>query len=892
MAKPLKIFLIALSSLLLLLIAAVIALPLLFDPNDYRGKLAEAVKQQTGRDFSVGDIHLSVFPWLRVELSDLSLGNAEGFGSEPMLTAKRAELGVKLMPLLRERRVEASAIKLNGVQLALEVNEAGLSNWQDLLKPEEPDAAQPETPLAEQLNALDIQGVEFTDVTLRYQDRQKGQQLALEALALKTGRLHAGQPVPIEGSFRAMLSQQQLNADIAFSAEAAFDATTGDVAISQPKLRLKGEQGGASGQRLDAEIEGSSVNYAAGSQQLQARGLVMMLNGASSGPADQPTLTAKGKLATELAMDVGKGAVQLSEVTLTMEAKQAGAQPLLASFGLQTQTLNYALAEQTLGMTPVKVNVEQLTIGPADKAMLMAKGTVTAQPTVNLGAGHYALKGLDAALQLAGSALPAGKPQAVRLKAEVTAELEADQATVTALNVSALGLNATARQWRVAGLASDQPRLTGDLSVAEFALKPLLTSLGIALPPMADAKAMQTASLSSKFAASAKSISLSDLSAKLDDTTLRGEFAVRDLSTQAIRFALTADRLDVDRYLAPPAKATPASQGKPAAATEAFNSTELPIDMLDKLNAEGSLSVASMKLKNLKLANVRLKLDGHPGSTHKQQLSAALYGGTADLALAVAPGARESLQLKLSAVNAGPLLKDFMASDKLSGKGSFTLDVNTSGKTIGALRKALNGTLSFHLQDGAVKGFNLGKIMRDGQALLTATAAPANATQSTDFAEFRGSGTITNGVLKSSDLTAKNPLIRLSGAGEVDLVKETINYLAKPTLVNTAGGQGGKEGAELRGIEVPVRISGNLYQPKVAIDWKSAIQQQAVTQLREKLGVSEEVVREKREELRSKAKEELSKGLLKLFGGSKPAAPAVEPPATEAPANEPSPPPP
>src|SRR5271163_2516793 len=41
------------------------ALWLSVNPNEYKGRIAAAVKQSTGRDLSLtGDIHLSVFPWV------------------------------------------------------------------------------------------------------------------------------------------------------------------------------------------------------------------------------------------------------------------------------------------------------------------------------------------------------------------------------------------------------------------------------------------------------------------------------------------------------------------------------------------------------------------------------------------------------------------------------------------------------------------------------------------------------------------------------------------------------------------------------------------------------------------------------------------------------------
>ncbi|MGV2482458.1 UNVERIFIED_CONTAM: hypothetical protein IGO34_37315, partial [Salmonella enterica subsp. enterica serovar Weltevreden] len=70
-------------------------------------------------------------------------------------------------------------------------------------------------------------------------------------------------------------------------------------------------------------------------------------------------------------------------------------------------------------------------------------------------------------------------------------------------------------------------------------------------------------------------------------------------------------------------------------------------------------------------------------------------------------------------------------------------------------------------------------------------------------------------------------MFRVAGEGQFDLVNETINYLAKPTIVNTISGQGGKGLEQLKGITIPIRLSGNLYKPKVSLDLKTAMQQQA-----------------------------------------------------------------
>lgn len=802
MAKPLKIILALLGSLLLLLLAAVIALPLLFDPNDYRDRIAEAVKKETGREFAVGEIRLAVFPWLRVELREVTLGNAAGFGEVPMLRVQRADVGARLMPLLREKRIEASTLTLEGAQIQLAVDAEGRNNWQDLVPPvtEVPEEATPT--LAERMQSLDIKGITLADVSVSYLDQQHGKQYQLDGLQLKTGRLHASEPFTVEAHFNASAKVPAVTAVVDLASTVALNSETGDVLLTEPKLEL-----------------------------------------------------------------------QLS---------QSGSQPMKTAFTLTAPSLQYLkTAQQFSCAEPLMIALDQLAIGPTEKPLLTAKGSVKTLLASDLAKQTHALKDLDVSLQLGGSAMPGGKAQQVALKGSLAADLAAQQATISGLKLAAMGLNASAKQWQISQL-NTAPALAGDLTLATFEPRSVLAALGIAVPETSDAAVLKSASLNTQLAATSKSAALKNLTLKLDDTTLRGELAIRDFTTAAMSFALKADRLDADRYLPPAAKPVAAAAATPSSKAAA-DAVELPVAAIDKLNAQGTLEVASLKLKNLKLANVRLKLDGARDASHRQQLSASLYGGSADMALSVAPGAKHKLHLALSGINAGPLLKDFLDTDKLSGRGSLTVDVTTAGRTVGAVKRALDGNVAFNLLDGAVKGFNLGQIMRDGQALLAGQPAGARAAPSTDFAELRGAGVISNGVLKSDQLTTKNPLLRLEGAGEIDLVQQTINYLAKPTVVNTASGQGGKERVDLTGLVVPIRITGDLFKPKVSIDWQAALKQKAVDQLREKLGVSEETVREQREELRSRAKEEIGKSLLKLFG-SKPAAPVApaEPPASDA----------
>ena len=144
---------------------------------------------------------------------------------------------------------------------------------------------------------------------------------------------------------------------------------------------------------------------------------------------------------------------------------------------------------------------------------------------------------------------------------------------------------------------------------------------------------------------------------------------------------------------------------------------------------------------------------------------------------------------------------------------------------------------------GAVKGFNIGKFLRRLKQLRGNLSLNVSDQEETDFAEITGNPTVTNGVVYLNDLMGKSPAFRIQGKGMLaDLIKETINYDASVTVVETSKGQAGKELAQLEGITLPIKISGSLNSPKVKPDISgivtSGVKRELEKKLMEKIGIS------------------------------------------------------
>jgi AsmA protein len=128
MKRIFKVVAIVAGALVLILVAVLVAVGFLFNPNDYKGEIAAAVARSTGRELELdGDLALSVFPTVRIEVGACTLSNAQGFGPAPMAKIGSAELRVALWPLIFGR-VEIARARLAGLELNLARDARGRNN--------------------------------------------------------------------------------------------------------------------------------------------------------------------------------------------------------------------------------------------------------------------------------------------------------------------------------------------------------------------------------------------------------------------------------------------------------------------------------------------------------------------------------------------------------------------------------------------------------------------------------------------------------------------------------------------------------------------------------------------------------------------------------------------
>lgn len=317
-------------------------------------------------------------------------------------------------------------------------------------------------------------------------------------------------------------------------------------------------------------------------------------------------------------------------------------------------------------------------------------------------------------------------------------------------------------------------------------------------------------------------ISFTDAAIAIDAIRGDGDFAV-DTSGKvpAITARLALGELDLNPYLPVPKEG---QTGGPAASGPGTWSEE-PIDFsgLKQLNADLDLSLQSLLVQKIRIGESALKATLQGGVLNFNLSRMALYGGqgVATVRIDAAKATPEiSKQVKLAGINALPLLTDAAGFDQLEGKGDLSMTVRAVGASQAAMVKTAAGDGAFSFQDGAVKGFNLGAMMRKVESAFL--DASAGETQKTDFSELKGTFKIAKGLVTNDDLSMLSPLFRVTGSGQSSLPARTVNYRVVPRAVASTTGQGGA--ADLVGVSVPVLITGPWHDLSFQPDLTGAIE--------------------------------------------------------------------
>ncbi len=306
--------------------------------------------------------------------------------------------------------------------------------------------------------------------------------------------------------------------------------------------------------------------------------------------------------------------------------------------------------------------------------------------------------------------------------------------------------------------------------------------------------------------------------AKIDNNTVVGSASLQDFSHPAYSFDLAFNALDLDHYLA-------------TDYNKRFQDESLPFDFggLKNLNLRGKLRSGEFKFAKLKSSNLQTEIKIEQSALLLDALGARLYGGNmlGSLSISANDPVKISLKQKLTGIQLNALLADIAPGEsKLVGRGNLSLDISASGKNMGDLRKSVNGNIGLALGKGSFAGVNLAEELVAGKGQLGMPdgerSSPAKFSESTTFTEFKSTFELHEGKANTHDFLMKSPLLSCKGDGEINLDTGQLNYRLNTTVAGNLKRATSGELADLKGINVPMKVNGSFAAPSYLFEFASA----------------------------------------------------------------------
>lgn len=254
MKRLAKILAILIAAIIVIVIVAAVALPLFFDPNDYKAEITAMIEDKIGREVSIpGDIELSVFPWLGVSIGRVTVANAPGFGDKPMAEIASADVHVKLLPLLLQQQIEIGTVSIDGLRLRLARNAQGRTNWAGIVEhlQSSGQSAKGDGSAAGEggqqqtggggfeLASLQISAVEITDARVTWHDAVTGNSYTLSNFHLSTGTLAEDQPFQLQMGATVAAADRGITSHISLATTITPNISEGIYQFSDLRLEIQ-----------------------------------------------------------------------------------------------------------------------------------------------------------------------------------------------------------------------------------------------------------------------------------------------------------------------------------------------------------------------------------------------------------------------------------------------------------------------------------------------------------------------------------------------------------------------------------------------------------------------------------------------------------------------------
>jgi len=296
---------------------------------------------------------------------------------------------------------------------------------------------------------------------------------------------------------------------------------------------------------------------------------------------------------------------------------------------------------------------------------------------------------------------------------------------------------------------------------------------------------------------------------KLDGSEIALDVTQYGLMHPRHEAALSIGALDLNRYL-------PENKGETVAIFQ--NTAPIPLDWMDFFDLNGTIMAGELSVGRFRMKDVSANVRINQHDLEVNKISANIYAGRlqGDARLRRGPIPRLEVRQTLSGMSIRPLLVDLFSFGQLDGKGSGRVTVAAQGQSFVDLRNSLGGDVQMSLNHGALSGIDLVSALKNLPAELKEMNAPARANQKTTFSTLSAGIHLEQGVGRNQDLKLASQLVNVNGGGKIDLKHSIIDY----TMDVQANP---REFARLKGVNIPLKITGPLNAPVYALDFNAMV---------------------------------------------------------------------
>jgi AsmA protein len=302
-------------------------------------------------------------------------------------------------------------------------------------------------------------------------------------------------------------------------------------------------------------------------------------------------------------------------------------------------------------------------------------------------------------------------------------------------------------------------------------------------------------------------VMINGITGTLGDGAFNGWASVDAESKPLVKVDLDFQRLDIAM-----AKAAPQSGSQP------WSDAPINLTGLNYLDAQIRVSAAQLNVGESQFAPAEIDATLAGGVLKASIANLGTYGGQAsgEAIVDVSSGNPSyAMHCDLVGVRALQLLKSLVDFEKIDGKMQAKIAARSAGASQHAIMSNLSGTAFVTFQDGSIRGLNVAQMVRSLTS-KTLSGWQESDEQSTDLSQLSASFQVDRGQATTTDLTLVGPLVKMTGAGTIDVGTKMIGFRVEPKLVMTTVGQG--RTSDPVGLGIPVMIEGPWAQPRIYPD--------------------------------------------------------------------------